>query len=275
MHPEYTELVYLEAGDYVTGTLDWSDGSDFDFLLIDAADPYDFDSCIFDAAAATGSKPEHFEGYIPYTGWFELVVEWYEGPGTDVEFTMFFAILYDEIYTNSVAAGELMEVDMTAIGTATDGVYLVTTTSAGWNFDHTINTRFVYDTTDPTISTEAVDATIDLNKTMDFMWEISDLNGGTYEVFLDGVSVADGEFTGDYNVSYTFDPSVNGTFVIELEVTDAAGHEVSDEVTITVNAEYVEPTTEPPKPGIAGFGFMSLAVFSAAALMVLRKKIRK
>jgi hypothetical protein len=232
---EYTELVYLEAGDYVTGTLDWSDASDFDFLLIHAGDPYAFDSCIFNSAGATSSKPEHFEGYIPSTGWYEIVVEWYDGPGTDVTFDMFFAVLYDEVYSETVYAGTLMEVDMGAIG-ADEGMYLVTTTSAGWNFDHTINTRFIYDITDPTIVTDAVDETIDYADIVNFVWNATDFGGATYEILVNSEVVEAGAFSGDKQVTYAFQGLVEGVNHILLNVTDYREVSVTHEVDITVNA---------------------------------------
>ena len=288
MTVEYTELVYLEAGDFVTATLNWNDSSDFDFLLIHAGDPYDFDSCIFNAAAATGSKPEHFEGYIPSDGWYELVVEWFEGPGTDVEFDMFFAVLYDEIYTNTVAAGELMEVDISTLS-ANDGVYLVTTTSAGWNFDHTINTRFAFDGSAPVITTDSGDYIIEIGDSVDLLWNFTDYTEGTYEILVDSVNAVGGVFTGEGQATYTYVSTTNGTFEIEIIVTDMFGAVATDLLTITVNPEATtdptttdptttDPTTTDPtedEPFIAGYGFMSLAAFSAVALLALRKKFRK
>ncbi len=232
MHVEYTEVVYLEAGDYVTGTLDWDDSSDFDFLLIHAGDPYDFDSCIFGAAAATSSKPEHFEGYIPSTGYYEIVVEWFDGPGTDVEFDMFFAILYDEMYSETAYPGDLMEVDMSTLA-ADDGTYLVTTTSAGWNFDHTINTRFIYDTSDPVFDAVPEDASFAYGQSIDLAWNISDSVSFDYTISLGTTELDTGSLEEDGTVSYTFTPTVLGENTITMTVVDSVGHESTDTVVIT------------------------------------------
>lgn len=199
--PEYTKEVYLEAGQYVSGTLDWSDTSDFDFLLILKGDAYDYANDVFSGAASTLSHPEHFEGYITVTGWYELVVEWYDGPGTDVTFNYVFSILGDDVYSTNVLAGTAMTVNMTDIG-ASQGTYLVTTTSAGWNFENTINTRFIYDTGAPVIDAPAqVGAYQEWNT---FSFYIDEASEGIYEVYNGECLVAAGSFSGSGYVDFDF-----------------------------------------------------------------------
>ncbi|MHA1521635.1 MAG: S8 family serine peptidase [Promethearchaeota archaeon] len=232
IRPEYTKMVYLYAGDFVSGTLDWSDSSDFDFLLIHAGDPYDFDSCIFDAAAATGSKPEHFEGYIPEDGLYEIVVEWFDGPGTDVEFNMFFAVLYDEVYYDSVLPGDLMEVNMTDLG-VNEGTYLVTTTSSGWNFDHTINTRFIYDIGAPIVDVEsAVGAYQEWNE---FSFTVDEASEGFYEVWNEDCLLAEGEVGGFEFVYFEFFGWAMGDFTFDIYVEDMFGYNTTTTMDVFIN----------------------------------------
>jgi hypothetical protein len=264
---EYSHEVFLQAGDYVVADLDWDDPAiDYDFLLIPDGYPVSFENCYFNAAGGSSNKPEHFEGMIDQEGLYHIIVEYFDGPGTgqDSDFEMVFSIIGDPIYNSQGEAGEAMTFNFKETG-QDNGLYIISSSSGGWNFDRAFNGKVIYDSSVPLIETEIVDTTIDFTASLDLLWNITDDNAGTYEVLIDSVIALEGEFVGEDQVNYIFEGTTEGEFNILLIVTDHAGNSFSDEVVITVNRE----------PGIFGYGGMTFALLSVATLITLRKKIRK
>ncbi|UYP45189.1 hypothetical protein NEF87_001474 [Candidatus Lokiarchaeum ossiferum] len=229
---EASYTVFLNEGDYAVGELDWSDDSDFDLLIIRAGDPYDFDSDIF-GQSATGAKPEHFEGVIPSTGLYEIVIEWFDNPSgpADVEYYLSFSVLGDVVYTANVDPGDLMNFDLEAAGVS-EGTYLVTTSTAGWNFDHTVSTKFLYDTSAPVIEFIG-DSEVEQTDTISLLFDVSDTcKSGNYTLLQDGVEVDTGDF--EDLVSYDFTGTAIGTYEFELIADDEFGYSASETVDIDV-----------------------------------------
>ena len=221
--PEYTEIVSLNEGDFVSGTLTWDDTSDFDYLLIPAGAPYDFDSDIFGAPAATGANPEHFEGLIPATGDYELVVEYYDGSLAPVNFLMEFSVLFDEVSYSSVEPGDVMSANFTELG-LDEGIYAYSTSTSGWNFEHTFNGKIIYDLSAPEISDNG-DLEVEGNDTITAEWDVIDLSGeGTYIVFVDGVQAETGAFSNSMPVGYDFSSSSLGEYEVSINATDLLGN---------------------------------------------------
>jgi parallel beta-helix repeat protein len=83
------------------------------------------------------------------------------------------------------------------------------------------------------------------------LWTISDLNPFLYKVYLDGELIESGAWT---ELVHTIEASADGlppgTHIFRLELSDLAGNNASDEVTVTVNPRTPETTTETTSSGI-------------------------
>ena len=85
------------------------------------------------------------------------------------------------------------------------------------------------------------------------LWTISDLNPFSYRVYLDGELIESGAWTELVHViEVSADGLLPGTHIFRLELSDLAGNNVSDEVTVIVNPKTIETTTETVSSGTTG-----------------------
>ena len=102
----------------------------------------------------------------------------------------------------------------------------------------------------------------------EIVWTPSDLHPISYEVLLDGNSIAADDWTGGA-ITVSADGLVAGTYEFTLVVTDVGGNTDSDSVTVTVTAASTTPTTTTPPEGVDIIIIIIIAAAAGAILIIL------
>lgn len=207
----YYHEFYFEAGDYVSFTLGWSDGSDLDFYLYDPSGNEI-------AHAATLTNPEYMEVLIPETGYYTLETEYYSG--TQADLTLLYNILVEQgtPYVFHGVVGTDLTIDLASEGLP-DASYLVNMYGYGWNYNYEYSDAFVFDTSAPVIVDAPVDFEMDWGTTETLSMLVSEWNG-TYSLSIDGTEVDSGIVSGMTEISYDFEGVEPGVYTVSLEVVD-------------------------------------------------------
>ncbi|MHA2502918.1 MAG: S8 family serine peptidase [Candidatus Kariarchaeaceae archaeon] len=187
MTPELIIPLNLVAGMEATASLSWTnEASDFDLILVPKGAVYDFPSDVFGGQASSLANPESAVTIIPATGEYELVVEWFDGPISDQEFSLrFLASL--PLETVELEDTLSYTLDLTSLGIA-DAVYALTSSISGWNFPNKFSGSFLFDTAGPSISTRAGIGESATGAAT--IATISDATPYSYSVTKDGTEVA-------------------------------------------------------------------------------------
>ena len=148
--PERIYEVYLEAGMVATGTLDWDNsGTDFDLLLIRKGDTIAYSRDVWGGQASTLSKPETASAVVPATGFYWIVIEYFDGDGSPQHYWLEFSASKKLTEVELPGPGDLT-LDFVGLG-APDGSYLLESRTFGWNFDYKFSSPIYLDTGAPTI----------------------------------------------------------------------------------------------------------------------------
>ncbi len=139
-----------------------------------------------------------------------------------------------------------------------------------------ISSSFVVeDTTAPTInSPEDIEYT-EGETGNEIVWTPSDLDNGTYEILVDGVSLVVDDWYGS-TVTYDVDEWSAGEYNVTIQVSDSSGNSVTDSVNVTVNeasdtttATTTTTTTTVPEGGFDTTLILIIAGVSAVVVIVI------
>jgi len=113
--------------------------------------------------------------------------------------------------------------------------------------------------------------TVDINETLELVWNVVDSTPSYYEIYVNGTLVANGTWTSGVNITYSFVEDEAGTYMVEIKLYDEAGHVTTDTVTVIVREAAPPPPPGPPID-IITIGIVIGAIVIIIVIVIMRRR---